>query len=402
MKVWNVCLLVVTAVFLVACEPDMVVEQTLVPETAVSPEQPPVVETVEIVRELPVTVEVTREVVVEYVVEVTPMPLGSPSRPVQLLFPPMQETAVIKNRSAALVNALQEATGLSFEVGIVDSQQRLIELMCAAPQDTIGFMSAAAFVVAHEQCNAQTAVVSVGTDGLSWQTGMIVTRRNTGLTQLADLDGKIWGIPDTTSVPNYHYIKAMFAEAGIEPAEEIIYPGDNSALLALHNGEVDFVTATYIPPIMPNGEEWVYGEDAPDVWRRLGIPPTRSPIGYVLVLAEPEFGGYRLRDARSGIFDTTPEIYNETFVVVLSAQIPRDTVALGADFPTALGRQITAVLTEFGQSDTCQASLCASDFYGWAGVEPVTDSQYDPLRQMMTLLDWSAEDVWQNTGEGSR
>jgi hypothetical protein len=142
----------------------------------------------------------------------------------------------------------------------------------------------------------------------------------------------------------------------------------------LYNGEVDFVTAAYTPPIMPYEERlWVYGEDDPEVWREFGVPPTRSPIGYVIVWGEVEFGGYRLRDARASIFDTVPEVYNETQIIALSPQIPNDTVAFGADFPLGLAREVTAVFTEFAASEACVNSLCSTDFYGWAGLAEIND-----------------------------
>lgn len=388
-------ILLATAVLMTACEPEVVyVEVTPAAEnTAVAATDTTTAPTpIETVREVPV--EVTRVVTEEVIVEVTPSPLGSAARPVQILFPPRYDTAVIKTRTQAIQQALTAATGLTFEVGVVDSEATLIDLMCAAPQDTIGFLAAVDYVIAQQQCNVQPATVGLRNDGLAWQTGMIVTRRDRSLFELADLDGLTWGIADTTSIPNYHYFRAMFVDADITPAEEVVYQGDNNALIALFNGEVDFVTVTYIPPVMPNNEEWVYGEDAPDVWRRLGLSPTRSPIGYVLVLAEPEFGGYRLRDARAGIFDTTPAIFDQTFVVDLSAQIPNETIVMGADFPLGLGRDIIAVLTEFAATDACNEAFCASDFYGWQGVTPIEDAAFDPLHFMIDTLGWTAVDVW--------
>ena len=324
--------------------------------------------------------EVTRIVPEEIVVEVTKSPLGSAERPVQLLFPPVVKTAVIATRAQPLAQALTAATGLEFEIGILDSEQMVIELMCAAPQDAIAILSAAGTAQAQAQCGVQPGLVSVQPDGLTWQAGMIVTRRDSGLNTVEDLAGRSWGVVNAASVPEFLAIQTQLATAGVEPGEIIEFPTTSSLMLALYNREVDFVTAAYIPPILPYEERlWQYGEDAPEIWRRLGVPPSRSPIGYVIVWGEVEFGGYRLRDARASIFDTTPGIYNETQIVALSPQIPNETVVFGTDFPLGLARQVTAVLPPFAASEACVNALCSTDFYGWAGLEPVTDDLYKGL-----------------------
>ncbi len=394
----NVVCLLLAGWLLVACQPQILyVEVT--PE-AVSTATPtlmrqmpePLTESVTRV----MVQEVTRIVTEEIVVEVTRAPLGTAERPVQLLFPPKYATVLITSRGQALADALAAATGMAFTVGIADSEQVLVELMCAAPMDTMAVLSSLGYALAHEMCGVQVISTAVAADGRTWQTGMIVTRRDSGLATLADLAGKRWGVPDLNSLPNYLYFRAMLQEAGIAPGEIVPLQGDNSAMLALYNREVDFATGTYIPPILPYEErEWVYGQDSPEIWRAIGVPPTRSPIGYVLVLAEPEFGGYRLRDARSGIFDIQPDIYTATRIISLSAQIPNEAVVLGAQFPLALARQITTFLGELGGTEACAASLCAADFYAWAGVAPADDAFYAPIRFTVNSLGLSPDEVWQ-------
>lgn len=383
-------------VFLAACQPNVAfVEVTRL--VTVDGGEVVTVETVD--RELadtavPIEVtrivnqEVTRIVPEEIVVEVTKSPLGSEERPVQLLFPPAVNTAVITTRGEPLVQALTESTGQQFAVGIPDDTQTLIDLLCAAPQDTIGFLSALDYVRAGQQCGVQPGLVAIRSDGLAWQAGMIVTRRDSGLNAVEDLAGRSWGVVDTSSVPEFLAIQAQLADAGVEPGEVVEFSTTSSLMLALYNREVDFVTAAYLPPILPYDERpWQFGEDPPEIWRRTGLSPTRSPIGYVIVFGEVEFGGYRLRDDRASIFDTTPGIYDETQILALSPQIPNDTVVFGADFPLGLARQVTAVLLQFAASEACVNSLCSTDFYGWAGLEPVADEVYTPLLPLLETGD---------------
>ncbi len=326
-------------------------------------------------------------------VEVTRPALGTAERPVQLLFPPTTAGAVIAQRAEPLVAALEAATGAEFAVGVPDNEAAVAALLCAAPADTIGFISAAAYTLAHDECDAVAGLVARHDDGLTWQMGMLVTRPGAAA-GLADLAGRRWAVADTRSLPTYLYFRAQMAEAGIEPGEVVTQPEETSALLALRNDEVDFTTAVFIPPVMPLDRQWVFGETDAEEWRVLGIPPTRSPIGYVLVAGEPEFGGYRLRDARARLFDTTPDIFDVTRVLALSQPIPNETVVFGADFPLLLARQTLATMAEFAASETCQSSLCSADFYGWTGLEPADDAAYDPIRFIQNTLELEAADLW--------
>lgn len=326
-------------------------------------------------------------------VEVTRPPLGTAERPVQLLFPPTAGSAVIMQRAEALVAALEASTGVEYVVGILDDEAAAVALLCAAPADTIAFVSAAAYVIAHDECNAQAGLVAVRDDGLTWQMGMLVTRPGAA-GELTDLAGQRWAVADTRSLPNYLYFRARLAEAGVEPGEVVTEPEDTSALLSLYNGEADFTTAVFVPPIMPLDRSWVYGETDPEEWRGLGIPPSRSPIGYVIVAGEPAAGGYRLRDARARLLDTTPDIFDVTRILALSEPIPNETVVYGADFPLSLARQTLATMAEFATSEACQTSLCSADFYGWTGLQPANDAAYDPIRFIQDTLDLETADLW--------
>ena len=385
-------LVVVGLVMLGACQPnEIVVEVTRLVETE---------NLIEVTRVIPDTVvqEATRlvveEVEVEVVLEVTKEPLGTVARPVQLLFPPHYDAELIAQRGAPLVEALSETTGYEFNIGILDSEQAVIDLMCAAPADTIGILSPAGYVLAHDQCDIQTGRVAVDNDGLATKTGMIVSRRDNDMDSLDSLQDKRWAVANENSLSNDLYFQALLQDSGIEVAESLAVNGDSVAMLAVFEEDVDVATADFIPPILPFEETlWDPEVDDPEPWRRLGLSPERSPIGYVRVNGDPENGGYRVRDARSRIIDVAPEIFDETQIVALSAPIPNETITFGRDFPLALARQVEAELTDFVASEACQMSLCSSDFYGWGGLAAARDEMYDPIRFVQETLDLNADEL---------
>ncbi len=383
-----IALLFAGLVGLTACQPrEIVLEVTRIVETT------PEMKEVQVTSIVPQTVvaEATRIVTEELLVEVTRSSLGTEARPVQILFASSAvDPLVVDNRGPALTQALREATGYEFASAVLDDEQAVIDQMCAAPAETIAFLTAQAYVLAKQQCAAEVGSVSVNSDGITWHTGMIVTRRDSGINSLADLDGRSWAISDTNSMNNFRYFQALLQEEGVVPGDIIEVTGDSAAMLAVFDGTADFASAEFVPPVMPYEERlWEYGEDDPEPGRFLGIPPTRSPIGYVIVNGEPEFGGYRLRDARARIFDVAPEIYNSTQIIALTAQIPNDALAFGRDFPLGLARQVMAALEDYARSDACGESLCATDFYDWTGLVPVEEQLFTPVEFVQDTLELS-------------
>jgi ABC-type phosphate/phosphonate transport system substrate-binding protein len=375
---------------LAACSPqEITIEVTRLVETQ---------ERVEVTRLVPETVvleetrPVTREV--ELVIEVTKEPLGTEARPVQLLFPPLYDAETITERGTPLAQALSDATGYEVRVGVLDSEQTVIDLMCAAPADTIGFLSPGGYVLANEQCGVQAGMVAIGDDGLTSKSGMIVVRDDSGIDDLEGVQDKEWAVADQDSLTNYLYFNALLQDEKIEVAETIPVAGESVAMLALFDEEVDLASAEFVPPILPYEERlWDPETDDPEPWRALGLSPYRSGIGYILFNGEPENGGYRVRDARSRIFDVEQEIFNETRIVAMSPPFANDTVAFGPQFPLALARKLAQEMIAFAAGEGCSASLCSSDFYGWNGLALAQDEMYDSIRFVQEELQLTPEEM---------
>lgn len=382
-------------IFLTACRPQTAyVDVTRLMEVTVEITQPgatPVIPTPQTT-----VLEVTRMIIA------TPAPrpaLGSPEHPIRLLFPANVPAGVVGARAELLTDYFNQATGLNYQVEQPAGYDAMLGELCAAPEETIAFMSALAYVLANDLCDVQAAEASLRLE-LPWQMGMIVARTDSNFETIADLAGKRWAVPTVNSPTTDLYFQALFSQNGIEIGQRIIAEGDNNALLAVFNGQADFATATFTPPLLPNlAREWVYGQDDPELWRALGLAPIRHPIGYVIVLEDPEDGGYRIRDARAALFDSEPEIFSQTEIVALSAPIPNDTIAFGSRFPVALAWQLMELLTQFAASEECRQSICSADFLAWEGLEPTNHAAYEPLQTMIETLQLPQNQVLEIIGQ---
>jgi ABC-type phosphate/phosphonate transport system substrate-binding protein len=381
----------------------------------------PAVEVVEVTRLVGdgAAVEVTRLVervtveVVEVTVESAPPPaLATPTappapglaeRPAALIIPPSVPASVVTARSGPLVELLARESGVTYEVVAAATHAEAISALCAAPERSIAILPALLFLLAERACGAQAALALVNPfSELPWQAGMFVVPAAGGDAGLDQLVGQRWGIAVEGDLETYLYPLAMLGAAGVEPGEIVTFGSDTSAILALLNGEVDFVTAAFVPPLLPDGGGlWRYGQDDPEVWRALPLTPTRHPRGYIEIGGGPDSGGYRIRDARAAVFDSAADVFSQTRVVTVTAPLPADAIVYGPEFPLALARRLTPALMTFASSEACALSLCSSDYYGASGLQPIDNAAYAPLHLMMNELALSEDEILALLGGGA-
>lgn len=341
----------------------------------------PVVSTqiVEVTRLVPIEQEVSVEVtrIVDREIIQSPGLPGTAENPFLLVFLPGSIEQIVDVRGGFLVDYLEANTGYRFDIVIPENRDEGISLVCNNPQRTIGILLTEDYIRAREACDVQLQLTATRFD-VPYSLGMLVAQTDQVINVIEDVAYKRVGVPSEADLTIYKSFEAQIEELSLLGVEYVEYDTSSSVLIALLNGEIDIAAAEYYPPIMPRNERvWEFGADQPEIWRQLGIEPARDPIGFVEVAGGPEFGGYRIRDSRSAIFDDFPEIFNETKIVTLSDPIPNEAIVLGFAFPLKAAVEVTTAINAFANSEACSQSLCASDFYQWTGLVAQPDSYYD-------------------------
>jgi phosphonate transport system substrate-binding protein len=221
--------------------------------------------------------------------------------------------------------------------------------------------------------------------GWSWYAAQILVQRDSDIQSIEDLAGKQWAIPDLGSTSGFLYPSVMLQTAGVEPSETVEAGGHGQSVLAVYNGEVDFSTSFFSPPL--TDPAWQFGDD-----------PEPYDVNNVVRNEEGRCFSDEIRvlDARCSVTETAPDVFEKTRILTLSPQIPNDTMSFSPEFPDELKDEITAALVEFAASDACAESICSDDFYNWSGLDPVDDAFYDPVRQLIDVLGYTEEDVFGN------
>lgn len=322
--------------------------------------------------------------------EPTPEPaIGSPEHPIKVLFVPSVDANVIVSGGQMMADALNQATGMTFEVSVPTSYAATIEEMCASPADTMGFIPALGYVFANELCGVDVAFKAVrrGWD-VYW--AQFLVARDSDIQTIEDLDGKKWGYTDAGSTSGYMFPLAMLKEAGVEPSESIATGGHPQAVKAVYNGEVDFATTFFSPFAVPEGvDKWKRG-DAPDMPTEVIENCKINDEGKNIVC-----DGYVLLDARNNIREEAPDVVQKVRIMTLSPDIPNDTLSFGPDFPADTRATIEAALVAFAATDAWKESIGSEDFYGWSGLSPALDADYDFVRSMVEANGITFEELGQ-------
>jgi phosphonate transport system substrate-binding protein len=310
--------------------------------------------------------------------------LGSAERPIQVLFVPSVDAQVITSGGEIMDQALTDATGLEFEVSVPTSYAATIEEMCANPADTMGFIPAFGYVLASQLCQVDVAFKAVRFGwGVYW--AQFLVPRESDFQTLADLDGASWAYPDPGSTSGFLFPSVALDDAGVTPGETVEAGGHPQAALAVYNGEVDFGTTFFSPPLLPDGQ-WEIGDppDIPDEFIDSCAPNDEGQLWC---------GDYRVLDARASATEEAPDIMQKVRILTITDAIPNDTLSFGPDFPADLRAQIEDALEAFAETPEWADSIGNQDFYAWSGIEPATDSEYDIVRTVVDSQGITLEDL---------
>jgi phosphonate transport system substrate-binding protein len=311
--------------------------------------------------------------------------LGSESNPIQVYFVPSVEAQTITTGGEVMAEALNAATGLTFEVFVPTSYAATVEAICAAPSSSMGFIPAAGYVIANNRCGVQVEAAAVRR-GWNVYWAAYIVRRDSDIYTFGDLAGRSWAYPDAGSTSGFIVPSVELQAAGIEPGERVEAGGHNQVVQAVYSGEAEFGTTFFSPPLVP-GAPWSIGDLAEPY--DLTVDESRiSEDGNLFV------GEIRILDARANIRETAPDVIDMVRILRLSAPIPNDTLSFGPEFSPELKAQIMEALYAFAETEAWGQSIGSEDFYGWSGIAPITDESYDPVRLQFEILGLTEEDVF--------
>jgi phosphonate transport system substrate-binding protein len=272
-------------------------------------------------------------------------PLGSKERPIKMVTVPFLETQKLVTGMKSFGDYINKETGIFVEGDVPTSYSAVVEAMCANKVD-VAWVSPLAYVLARQKCGADMQLASINSAGKTTYHGLIIARNASDIKDLADLKGKRFAWVDATSTSGYLYPRALLAQKGLNPdrdlGQQIPAGSHDKVVIAVMNNQVD--------------------------------------------------AGAIYDDARTvkAVLDQYPKVLEETRIVGQTEEIPNDGVAFRKDLPADVTKKVKDALIKLSSTD--EGKKVFKDAIGTSGVQPTTDSAYDPVRRAAQVLNLNLEE----------
>jgi phosphonate transport system substrate-binding protein len=312
--------------------------------------------------------------------------VGTADNPIRVLFVPSVSADEIIAGGEILDQTLEEATGLVFEVDVPASYAATIEEICAAPESTMGFIPAQAYVLASDLCDVSIELKAERFGYTEYWTQYIVPR-DSDITSLEQLAGLTWAYPDPGSTSGFLVPSGELGNLGIEPGEGVEAGGHTGVGRAVANGEAEFGTQFFSP--LTNADDEV-------VWD--GTDETADVPADLIDSCGPDAegdltcGDLFVNDARAGLADEIPDVIQQVRILAISDPIPNDGVVFGPDFPEDVRTMVVDALVAFAADDP-DGFEAAFDAYSWDNVATTNDAEFDSIRAIVQQLGITLDDL---------
>jgi ABC-type phosphate/phosphonate transport system substrate-binding protein len=305
---------------------------------------------------------------------------SSPNEPIYMLLVPSTEGATVEEVGQKIAEAIFDLTGLYIVASLQADYTAMIEAFAASEGDTFGLPTTDQYIRIFDRTggNVSPRLGSVRY-GYPWYYASLYARRDSGITTLEDLNGKVWIYNDTGSTSGYVFPNMIFEREGIELAGIVTSGGHTNSMVALIEGQGDFCSGYGSAPGAPEawtGAKWDFGDD-PEMW--LWDRWNND-------LFREEFRGtcYDLRRAvrKTYDFDT---VLRDIGVVMNIGPIPNDCLAFAPGFPVDIADQIVEAVKIHIATEEGAALWGDENFYEWTAVADIDDSFYDGYREILGL-----------------
>ncbi len=277
--------------------------------------------------------------------------LGTKSNPVKLYFTPSVDAKRISFNAKELTDFLEKETGYYFVTAVPASFVAVVEAFGSSKAD-IASINTFSYLMAHAKYNAEALLRIVRDGNETSYRGQLITRVDSGIDSLSEIDGRKMAYVDPSSTSGYILPKALLDRLGIHPGETAFAMRHDNVVTMVYQKQVD-AGATYSAP--------------PD----------------------PETGA--IMDARMRVLKQFPDVAEKIKIIGYTERIPNDPWVFRKDMPDKMKEKIVEALLKYVKTPEGQKSLY--DIYDIKGLIRTKDSDYDGLRKLLKSQNISFEKV---------
>lgn len=243
---------------------------------------------------------------------------------------------------------LTKELGLQVNVDIPVNYIAVVEGFGSKRAD-VAIINTFGYILAHEKYDVE-ARLKLMNRGRDEYYGQIITRSDSKIKTIKDINGKKFAYVDPASTSGYLLPLRLFKEENIKPKEFLFAGRHDSVVSAVYQKQVDAGATFYTPP----------DDD--------GTP----------------------KDARMLVHTQFPDVYDKIKILKLTGPIPNDPVVFRKDFPEELKIKIIKALVKYIHSD--EGAKVLHNMYHITDFKDVKDTDYDKVRNYLKDIGKSAQD----------
>jgi phosphonate transport system substrate-binding protein len=269
-------------------------------------------------------------------------PLGSKNNPIKLYFNPIEESGVITNNSKEFLKFLEKETGYHFKTGITASYIALVEALGTARVD-IARISPNGYLIANEKYGAE-AKLKIIRDGVDFYRGQIITRVDSDIKTVKDLNGRKFAFTDPSSTSGFMFPKKLLNDNKIDLGETFFARKHANVVSMVYQKQVEAGAAFH---------------------------STSEKTGEV-------------KDARRLVKTQFPDVAEKIKTLALTDKIPNEPFAFRKGLDPQISTKFIAAMKKF--ASTKEGNEIFRTDYNLEGVVDATDSDYDTLRDVIKTI----------------
>ena len=275
--------------------------------------------------------------------------LGSEKNPIQVRFMPSPDSDATAD-SEIITKFLEQFSDYNIDGKISKDYITMIDGLAGKKVD-VAFINSLGYMLAREVSGADAVFQLKGEDGSTVYRAAVVANTNSGITNLEDINGKVFGFTDPYSMSGYLMPLALFKEKGIKPKETKFIKGQAALLEAIYNGEIDAGAVYYRAP---------------------------GPYG-------------RIHDARERLIEKYPDTLEKIKLITVTDPIPNTPIVFRKGLPDDVVKKLTTAFSDLAKS--AEGILALEKLYGAAGLAPANEEEFSNINKMLKKLGKDVKEV---------
>ncbi|MHB8580141.1 MAG: phosphate/phosphite/phosphonate ABC transporter substrate-binding protein [Ignavibacteriaceae bacterium] len=267
--------------------------------------------------------------------------LGTRNNPIKIYFTPSVDANRISFNATALTDYLHNKTGWYFTTAVPASYIAVVEAFGSDKCD-IAAINTFSYLMANAKYGAEARLRVVREGNQTTYKGQIITRYDSGINTLADINGKTMAYVDPSSTSGYLLPKSLLESKGIKPSETVFAMRHDNVVTMVYQRQVDAGATYYSPPDSITGE---------------------------------------VMDARGRVLKQFPDVVQKVKIIGFTQDIPNDPWVFRKSMNHDMKEKLINAILDFASTKIGKKTLF--DIYDITGLIRTTDSDYNGIRDLL-------------------